>query len=348
MALFPQELFRTLGTGRVGKYLGLVWVWFQRSIELAVHSGTVTRLGIAVGLATLLVASPRVFRLVKRQPDRDKAPPWFLPWLAGNLLSFLCFYRLSALALEGHPSQGLEWIIVAAWGITGLATFVSCALAGMPVGVWASLLRQSGLCLVVGPALGVITFLAGLLAQDQWRVLSQATLQLVASILGIVFSGIVCQPEISVVGTRSFTVEIAPACSGYEGLGMLAAFLCTALWLFRRDWRFPRSFILLPVGMILIWLANAFRIAALVALGTWGYPDLALAGFHSLAGWVVFLLIGLGLIASARRSSFFSNFGESETDIDVRLPGLDGAYLVPAMAVIAAAMITTSLSPGFD
>jgi exosortase E/protease (VPEID-CTERM system) len=316
--------------------------------RLGLHSGTVTRLGIAVGLATMLVASPRVFRALKRLSDRDKAPPWFLRWLACNLLSFLSFYRLSALVLEGHRSQSFEWILVVSWGTTGVATFVFCALASLPADVWASLLRQSGLCLVVGPALGTIAFLSGLLAQDQWKVLSQATLQLVAAILSIVFSSVVCQPQISVVGTTSFTVEIAPACSGYEGLGMLATFLCIALWLFRRDLRFPRSLILLPVGMVLIWLSNAFRIAALVALGTWGYPDLALAGFHSLAGWVLFLLIGLGLIASARRSSFFSTVREREPDTDVRLANLDGAYLVPAMAIIAAAMITTSLSPGFE
>ena len=39
--------------------------------RLGLHSGTVTRLGIAVGLATMLVASPRVFRVLKRFPFLD-------------------------------------------------------------------------------------------------------------------------------------------------------------------------------------------------------------------------------------------------------------------------------------
>ena len=59
----------------------------------------------------------------------------------------------------------------------------------------------------------------------------------------------------------------------------------------------------MPAGMALIWLANALRIALLVGLGTWGYPELALSGFHSLAGWILFLLIGLGLVAWARQSA---------------------------------------------
>jgi exosortase/archaeosortase family protein len=117
-----------------------------------------------------------------------------------------------------------------------------------------------------------------------------------------VFRDTVCRPEIAVVGTASFTVQIAPQCSGYEGVGLIVALLTVALWLLRRDLRFPRALVFLPLGMILIWLANAFRIAALVILGTLGYPELAQGAFHSLAGWVLFLLVGMGLIAVARPS----------------------------------------------
>jgi CAAX prenyl protease-like protein len=80
----------------------------------------------------------------------------------------------------------------------------------------------------------------------------------------------------------------------------------------------------------------------LVALGTFGYRQVALAGFHSLAGWVLFLLIGLGLIAWGRRTPFFS------THPTVASAAPDGAYLVPAMALIGTAMVTGALSPGFD
>ena len=130
---------------------------------------------------------------------------------------------------------------------------------------------------------------------------------------------------------------------------MVAAFLGVSLWLFRRDLRFPSAFALLPVGMSLIWLANALRIALLIVLGTWGYPELALSGFHSLAGWILFLSIGLGLVAWARQSRFFST-AQSDLDegVQVRPVAVDGAYLIPAMAIIATAMVTVTLSPGFD
>ena len=41
---------------------------------LGLYSGTVTRLGIAVGLATMLVASPGCFRLLNQLSDRDSKP----------------------------------------------------------------------------------------------------------------------------------------------------------------------------------------------------------------------------------------------------------------------------------
>ena len=80
-----------------------------------------------------------------------------------------------------------------------------------------------------------------------------------------------------------------------------------------------------------------------------GYSALALGGFHSLAGWILFLLIGLGLIAWARQSRIFSTANsELQGEVRVSPATADGAYLMPAMAIIATAMITAIFSPGFD
>ena len=164
-------------------------------------------------------------------------------------------------------------------------------------------------------------------------------------LLSVVFSETTCQPDQTIVGTPSFEVAISPQCSGYEGVGLIAVFVSITLWILRRDFRFPRAFALLPLAMALIWLANAIRIAVLIAIGTWGYPELAAGAFHSLAGWFFFLLIGLGLIAWAHRTPAFSTL---HTESQTRPSVLDSAYLMPAMAIVATAMVTGSLSPGFD
>lgn len=315
---------------------------------LIMHAGTAARLGIAVVLATFMVIGPHCFGMLKQSASRLRRFPGFIPALAGNLLAFLCFYGLSGLVLEGPPSRYSDHALVAAWVISGLITLILWSLAVLPIDLWGALLRGSGSNLLVGPALGVTAFLCALFAGDQWKTLSRVTLRLVVFLLTRLFPDAFFEPDKFLVGTPAFSVKVAPVCSGYEGMGLIGALLAVYLWAFRSDLRFPRALVLLPLGMGLIWLANAFRIAILVAIGTLGYPEIALGGFHSLAGWVFFLLIGLGLVALSRRSSFFSSIQSSEADSAVDTPGLDGAYLVPAMAIIATAMVTTSFWPGFD
>jgi len=312
------------------------------------HAGTIARLGIAIGLATLMVAGSRWLRLLRQECLRVNDSSVVLSAIGGNLLAFFVFYGLSTVTLEGAPSRHSDLALALAWILAGFATLVFWAMAVLPAGLWYSILTRCGWSLAIGPALGLVAFLLGLLARNQWRLLSQATLRLVAFLLSLVFSDTVSEPGSAMVGIGSFSVSIAPECSGYEGVGMMAALLGVSLWLFRRDFQFPRALALLPLGMVLMWLANALRIAALVALGTYGFRKFALGGFHSLAGWLLFLLIGLALIAWARQSSFFSTLHANELDKERHRVSLDGAYLVPAMAIIATAMVTLSLPPGFD
>ena len=71
-----------------------------------------------------------------------------------------------------------------------------------------------------------------------------------------------------------------------------------------------------------------------------------MGGFHSIAGWVFFLMIGLGLVALARRAPFFSAIEPEAQDPSQRL---DRATLLPAMVLVATAMTTTAApTPGFD
>jgi exosortase E/protease (VPEID-CTERM system) len=264
----------------------------------------------------------------------------------GNLVGFLSFYRLSAPILEGSgPVHSADWVQFAAWGLAGLATVVLWALALLPVDLWVSVLGQCGGSLAAGTAIGTAAYGIGFLAQNQWQGLSSATLWLVRGMLSVIFPATVYRPQERMVGTRSFHVEIGPQCSGYEGMALIAALMSVALWMFRRDLRFPRALALLPLGIILMWVANAVRITLLLVLGTCGYPEFAVGGFHSLVGWLFFLSVGFGLIAWARRAPYFSAFSVQDRNLHGRL---DAAYLMPAMAVVAVAMITGALSPGFD
>ena len=103
------------------------------------------------------------------------------------------------------------------------------------------------------------------------------------------------------------------------------------LWWFRQIHRFPQSFLLFPIGIGIIWLANAVRITALILVGIWIDPKIAVDGFHSQAGWISFLVVGLGTIWVAQQMSFFSIRAPAD---DVGLPV--GEATSPAGAALAA------------
>ena len=108
------------------------------------------------------------------------------------------------------------------------------------------------------------------------------------------------------LGTPRFAVQIAEICSGLEGIGLLLAFCAGWLWLFRRDYYFPRALLIVPVGVIVIFLLNAVRIAAIVLIGNAGYERVALLGFHSQAGWIAFNLTAFGIAVLAHNSPWVS------------------------------------------
>ena len=313
---------------------------------LVMNTGSMFRFGLAAALGVLLLAGPKWYRELTRSSRWLERSPRLSFCIAANLAAFICFFASSGFVLEGDRSPDpRDWFIFAAWVSSGLVTFVFWAIALLPGVLWIELAKQSWGSVLAGSVIGLAAYGTGQLARDHWAPLTSATLQTVHGMLSLVFSDVVYIPAERLVGTSTFQVDVGPMCSGYEGMGLMAGLLAVALWTLRHRFRFPRAFVLLPVAVAMMWLANAFRIAALVALGAWGQPELAIGGFHSLAGWVLFLLVGLGLIGCALRMPFFSTvLGEPQH----QGAAFDAAYLVPAMTLIAASMVTSTMSPGLD
>jgi exosortase E/protease (VPEID-CTERM system) len=124
-------------------------------------------------------------------------------------------------------------------------------------------------------------------------------------------------------------------------------FLGTALWLFRDRLRFPRAFLLLAVGTIVPWFANAGRLVALVLVGSYVSEDAAAGAFHSYAGAILFCAIALAIVALALRSPWLSvePAGQApDEDPQDRPTNPVAPYLVPFIALIAAGMLSRALS----
>jgi exosortase E/protease (VPEID-CTERM system) len=135
----------------------------------------------------------------------------------------------------------------------------------------------------------------------------------------------------------------------------MLGFLVFYLWFFRARLRFPHAWLLLPFGAVASWLLNAVRIAALVWVGDRVSAEVAVGGFHSLAGWVAFLGLALGVMVAVPHCTFLAR-GDAEANGDARPEAqrataagcLTAAYLMPLLVLTATAMVTGAFSAGLD
>src|SRR4030095_3102968 len=94
------------------------------------------------------------------------------------------------------------------------------------------------------------------LGQALWAPLAVTTLGVVRVLLGLVYPEVHYDLAEQLGGSAKFEGAIAPACSGYEGVGCVTLLLLLYLWWFRRHLRFPQALLLLPVGAVAAWLAD--------------------------------------------------------------------------------------------
>jgi hypothetical protein len=154
--------------------------------------------------------------------------------------------------------------------------------------------------------LAVVAWGAGLATLGLWENLGRLTLDAVVLTLGLLVSPIYFDPAEAAVGTEEFYVQISSVCSGYEGIGLIVVFLSAYLVVFRDRFRFPHALLLLPVGILVVWLLNVVRIVALILVGHTGYANIAAGGFHSKAGWLFFCATALGAVWVSRQVRWFA------------------------------------------
>lgn len=149
------------------------------------------------------------------------------------------------------------------------------------------------------------------------------------------------------IGARGFEVTVAPSCAGVSGMALVAIFLAAYFAIFRQSLRFPRAFLLLPLGLAIIWTFNVIRITTLVLIGAHGWPDVAVNGFHSRAGWLAFNGVAIGLAALGRTSPFLIT-ETAETAEPAEAANPTAPFLMPLLGVLATSLLTEAMSSGFD
>jgi len=335
--LYLTFRFDTQGLVRSDSGYALILGWAPQYLRLAT---TIAVLTIVFAGSDLLKGLGSV-----AVPDNHR---WRVAPLAVHAIFLTTFTALSASLFESDaaalPQLPLRTV---AWFIAGAGTLVAWSLAVFPISHWRAAARAAGIKLVWAAIAGAAIWSAGFVTEQLWHSLARYTFAVVEWTLRLIYPSTISDTARLVVGTPTFKVSIAPECSGYEGIGLIIGFLSVYLWLCRRELRFPAALVLLPIGAVTIWIVNALRIVALVAIGTSGWPAIARGGVHSQAGWISFNVIALAFVGVTMRGGFFQrarNTRDAVTPSDTATT----AYLGPFAAMTATAMLTGALSAGFD
>jgi len=315
-----------------------------------------------VAFAVLFILAGCWSHIEQHQDEyRQRRLSW--PLVAGQIGSFVAALAALRWMLSGAPPTILG--TAGSWGVAGaplgLWFFSSLAIVVPRFTLARNMLGISGVCALFA----AVAWRSGELSQGFWNISGETTMQLVEGLLTPFAGAPVIRPKQFVIGTDDFQVTILEWCSGFQGIGLITMLLVAYLWWFRRIHRFPQALLLLPIGVALIWLANVVRITALILVGIYLSPKIAVDGFHSTAGWIAFVSVGMGLIVASSRIPFFTKpeglsrgWGLTPQPERLAVPaGTVGqelgslpimACLLPFLSLTAITMLTAAFSSGFD
>jgi exosortase E/protease (VPEID-CTERM system) len=264
------------------------------------------------------------------------------------------FVSLAVFAALARPlfatGQSSPWANALAVGflLSGLLAIVLATLALLPLEVCRDLLGGSGYAWAyAGAGAAMVCWLGGGL-RLLWGPSTRLTFLFVRVLLRPWLSTMVSDPATATIGSASFQVYIEPYCSGLEGMALMLVFSIVWLWLCRRELRFPRAILLVPISLGAAFLLNSMRIAALVLIGNAGAVNIAMGGFHSQAGWIGFNLIALGLVIGSRHAKWISREPREVTAATDGAENASAVYLAPFAALLAAGMVSRAATGQFE
>jgi exosortase E/protease (VPEID-CTERM system) len=238
-------------------------------------------------------------------------------------------------------------LVAVVWTLIATAAALAAVAAMAPLSLWLGAARSLGLIWPYAALAAVVGTGAMQLAQKLWGPTAAFTFELVRHLLAPILPTLHADSATLVLSTDRFAVQIAEVCSGLEGVGLMLAFSGAWLLYFRREYIFPRALLLIPAGLAAIFTLNVFRIAALILIGNAGFPDVAIYGFHSQAGWIAFIAVACGLVLVSRRSAWLNRTASSAET----LPATNNptaTYLMPLLAILAAGTLSRAISSDFE
>jgi exosortase E/protease (VPEID-CTERM system) len=266
-----------------------------------------------------------------------------LPWVWVQIVGF-CLIMLPSVAFRSEGPINLAqvpWLVVG-----GLAAVFGAAFAVTSPARCRLIIVELGpvsLALLVAALLSPEISVA---ARDVWYFypLTQATFQSVLFVLKIFGVEAIAQPADYVLSSTStsFSIQVGGSCSGVEGLGLTTLFLGCYFHAFKQHLRFPNVWMLLPIALIFSWALNVVRIATLFSIGTNGNQDLAVSGFHSHAGWLMFTISAFTIIGGSTWVPWFRRRGNATAQ--PLLEDWTAARTLPFAAFMGSALLLSTFT----
>jgi exosortase E/protease (VPEID-CTERM system) len=313
-------------------------------LRVAQHWGF--RFLVALAAAVALFAHVRGGQRINAAAAAIRAAPLRIGWMCAHVLFTVPLAPLSYLLYRDTGILSLP-VTMALW--TGFAA--AAVLAGLfslaPRSLWLDAARDLGVIWLYAVPTAILSAAAMQLSQDLWAPTAALTFDLVRLLLAAILPTLTADPHTMVLATDRFSVEVSEVCSGLEGVGMMLAFTVAWLVYFRHEYILRRAVILIPAGVLAIFALNVVRIAVLVLIGNAGYVDVAVYGFHSQAGWIAFILVACGLALWSRHSTWLNRTAAASAASGAT-ENPTAVYLMPLLAVLAAGVLSRTISGSFE
>jgi exosortase E/protease (VPEID-CTERM system) len=258
---------------------------------------------------------------------------------------------LAALTASFYSHHVLQWpveLLATSWLLVAMSALLALFAALASWRSWREAAAALGSLWLYAAATGIVAASVMQWSQMLWGPTTQITFDLVDRILRPLIPTLQSNASTRVLDTGRFAVEVSYLCSGLEGAGLLLAFCCAWLLYFRHEYYFPRALLIIPAGLVLLFLLNVLRIAALVLIGHAGYPDIAIYGFHSQAGWIAFNCTAGGIAFFSVRSSWFSRTASVAAPSSAPRSTATTTYLLPFLTILAVGMVSRAASGTFE
>ncbi len=252
-------------------------------------------------------------------------------------------------------------------GTNGIWQFIWFSLSFLVLITWLNLLTNLKefstllfaykIDLFIVAILAIVVILLSYYARDLWQPLSYFTLSGADWLLSLFFNNIYLDVPQKLLGVNDFIVEISPQCSGLEGLVIALTITFIYLYLLRDNLKFPLVFLLFPVAAILAITFNIIRVALLISIGALYSPEIAVSGFHSVAGWLTAVLVSFLIVFVFTSMNVFNKKSiESlippKTDINQEKPCDDSqlawAILVPFILFLVVSLTSNIFFKDFN